>query len=87
MECYCESDEANSDLVWADGEEKVLRVEVTDLGDACKADYYVDGILVGSLATACNDTIALCVAVFAGTRANDGSNTVDIDYIYATQDR
>ena len=78
----------DTDIEWADNAEHVLRVELKDIGTNCLADFYVDGVFVGQVADkASRDNVPLCVAIFAATRAGDGQNTVDVDYIYATQDR
>lgn len=70
-------------IIWADGETKILRVELKSDGDA---HYYVDGVLKAIRQAAVTD-VPLCFVFNYGTRANDGSNTVDVDYVKAWQSR
>lgn len=60
---------------WADGDEHNLRVELDTDGNA---SFYVDGILRGGIGSAVTAATLLCFTVQAITRANDGSNTVQV---------
>lgn len=73
----------DTDIDWADGETKVLRVELDVDGNAV---FLVDGNTVGYVANAVTDSTLLCATVQAITRANDGSNTVRLRSYDAWQD-
>lgn len=68
---------------WADGETKVLRVELDTDGNAA---YFLDGTNVGRVANATTAATLLCPTVQAITRANDGSNTVRVHSFDAWQE-
>ena len=70
-------------ITWTDGQTKVLRVELNTSGDA---KFYVDGVLKGIKKAAVTD-VPLCFILNGGTRANDGANSIYVDYIKAWQDR
>lgn len=70
-------------LLWADGETKTLRIAFNTEGDAA---FYVDGVLKTIVQSAVTD-VPFCFIWNYGTRAADGSNTVDVDYVKAWQDR
>lgn len=67
---------------WADGETKVLRVELN--GD--EATFFLDGVVVAFLDDAVTAATLLCPTIQAITRANDGSNTVRAHSFDAWQD-
>ena len=73
----------DTDIDWADGETKTLRVELDVDGNAA---FYVDGNNVGYVANAVTDSTLLCPTVQAITRANDGANTVRVKAYDAWQD-
>jgi len=70
-------------VTWTDGQTKTLRVALNTEGDAF---FWVDNVLKGIVQTAVTD-VPLCFVYNYGTRANDSSNTVVVDYIKAWQDR
>lgn len=72
-----------SGLLWTDAAEHVLRVKLTSDLDA---EFYIDGVLTNIVQSAVTD-VALCAVFNYGTRANDGANTVVVDYLKAWQDR
>ena len=74
---------ATTGVTWTDGQTKTLRVALNSEGDAF---FWVDGVLKGIVQSAVTD-VPLCFIYNYGTRANDGSNTVVVDYIKAWQDR
>ena len=59
-------------ITWADTEEKVLRVQLNDEGDAY---FWVDGELKAIHQSAVAD-VALCAIFNGGTRDDDGANTI-----------
>lgn len=67
---------------WADGETKVLRVEL----DSTTAIFYLDGVAKASIASSVTAATLLCFTIQAITRANDGANTIDIDRVDVWQD-
>lgn len=73
---------ASPSVVWADGETKSLRVS---LDSSLGARYFIDGVQVGYQALAVTD-VPFCAIFNAGTRANDGSNTVIVKYLAKWQD-
>jgi hypothetical protein len=75
---------ADSGIDWdADAEIHVLRVELDVDG---YANFLIDGTSVARVASAVTDSTNLCVSVQAMTR-EAAANTVDVDYIYAWQER
>lgn len=73
----------DTDIDWADGETKVLRVELDVDGNAA---FWVDGNNVGYVANAVTASTLLCATIQAMTRAADGSNTVRVRSFDAWQD-
>jgi|TARA_Y100000310_G_scaffold200337_1_gene200396 hypothetical protein len=67
---------------WADGETKVLRVEL----DSTTAIFYLDGGAVASIASSVTAATLLCGTVQAITRANDGANVVRVYRVDVWQD-
>ncbi|MFA4835551.1 MAG: hypothetical protein WC749_05745 [Dehalococcoidia bacterium] len=63
----------DTEVDWADGETKELRVELD--GDD-NAIFYLDNAPVGRVADAVTTSTLLCFTIQAMTRANDGANTV-----------
>lgn len=62
---------------WADGGTKTLRVEL----DGTTAIFFLNGTAVARIASSVTAATLLCATVQAITRANDGSNTVDVDRV------
>lgn len=86
----CASVSANTDRTpvdttvdWADGETKTLRVRL--LSDD-SAIFFLDGLVVASIASSVASGTLLCATVQAMTRAADGSNTVRVHSYDAWQD-
>lgn len=63
----------DTEVDWADGERKKLRVRLDTSGNAY---FYIDGANVGRVDSATTAATLLCFTVQAMTRANDGANTV-----------
>ena len=74
---------ATTGITWTDGQTKTLRIALNTEGDA---QFWVDGVLKGIVQAAVTD-VPLCAVFNYGTRANDGSNTVVVDYLKAWQGR
>ncbi len=62
----------DTEVDWADGETKVLRVELDD----DDANFYLDGVPIGHIEAAVTAATLLCPILQTMTRANDGANTV-----------
>ena len=73
----------DTDIDWADGETKTLRVELDVDGGA---SFWIDGVAKGYVANAVTDSTLLCATVQAITRANDSSNTIRLRAFDAWQD-
>lgn len=56
----------------------VYRIEIDPLGNA---NYFIDGVLVASIALAVATTAVLCLSVGMFSNATSASQTLDIDYI------
>jgi hypothetical protein len=74
---------ATTGVMWADGETKTLRIALNSDGDAT---FFIDGVVKNVVQAAVTD-VPLCFIYNYGTRANDSSNTIDVDYVKAWQDR
>ncbi len=68
---------------WADGETRNLRVELDTSGNAV---FYINGAVVGGIGSATTAATLLCATAQAITRANDGSNTVQVRRVDAWAD-
>ena len=69
-------------VTWADGESKILKIELDATGNA---NFYVDGVQKARILLAVAD-VPLCEILNYGTRANDGSNIVTKRYLKKWQD-
>jgi hypothetical protein len=70
-------------VVWQDGINHILRIELKPDGDA---HYFVDGVLTNIRQAAVTD-VPLCIIFNAGTRDNGAGDPVYVDYLKYWQDR
>jgi len=87
---YCVGVKADTDETpidtgsdWENDAWHILRIECATDG----AHFYLDGNAVGFMDASQEGGNPLIITFSAETRADDGSNTIDIDYIKAWQDR
>ena len=71
-----------TNVVWTDGQSKILKVELDAAGNA---NFFVDGVQVARILLAVAD-VPLCEILNYGTRDNDGSNIITKRYLKRWQD-